>query len=255
MSSGESGGRDNSRHRARSSKRVARLLETALTLSLGVALLALALPRTIAAWASLDAAPAFEAFAAHNDPGAALLADAAHGLSAAVSFVPSNVNLVKLAEIEGLQASEPGIDKAMRDELLAKAERHLTEALLANPIDTFGWLDLATVRSARGASERDIVVPLVRSLEAAPNLTIMWIPRAALLLRHWQYLDIEELPEFAAQIRTIWSASPADRARLVDAAIAADEMDVVAAAVREPPATPADLLQMQAQKPLRIRPR
>lgn len=224
----------------------------ALPLSLGLALFGLALPRTIAAWASLDAAPAFAAFAARNDPSDAVLADAAHGLSAAVSFVPSSAYLVKLAEIEGAQASKVGIDKAMRADLLGKAESHLTRALLADPTQTFGWLDLAKVRIARGAGERDIVVPLVHALEVAPNMPLAWIPRAELLLRHWPFLDSEELPEFAAQIRTIWSASPDFRAQLAEAAIGVDEMEVVAAVISEPPATLATLQEMQRRKALKF---
>ncbi len=217
-----------------------------------MALLGLALPRTIAAWASLDAVPAFEAFAASKAPSDALLADAAHGLSAAVALVPSSVYLVKLAEIEGVQASKAGIDKAARAELLGKAESHLTAALLADPTLTFGWLDLAKVRIARAASERDIVVPLVHALEAAPNMPLAWIPRAELLLRYWQFLDVEELPEFAAQIRTIWSASPDFRMQLTEAAIGVDEMEVVAAVIGEPPATLAALQEMQRRKALRF---
>ncbi len=232
-----------------------RLFQMVPSLLLGMALLGLAAPRTIAAWSSLDALPAFESLWAGKRPSDDDLAAAAAGLTRSVSAVPTSDNLVKLGEIELTQASGTDVDRAARSDLLAKAERHLTDAVMANPAQTFGWLSLAEVRITRGASGRDVTTPLMQSLDISPNVRLAWIPRAGLLLRYWQFLDIDELPAFSAQIQTIWSAGAPYRTDLIETAIGADEMEVVAAVVSEPPPTPAELLEMQRRKALRIRPR
>ena len=224
-----------------------------MSLLLGGALLTLAIPRTLAALYSLKALPAFEKIADGKPPTNGDLIAAAVGLTAAVAAAPSGEKLVKLGTVEMLQALDLGPDEAQRAGLLARSEHHLNEGLLANPTQTLGWLTLAEVRIVRGANGRDVAIALMHSVDVGPNTRFAWIPRAKLLLRYWQLLDIEALPVFSAQIRTIWSASPAYRAQLTEAAIAVDEMEVVAAVVGEPPATPDELRAMQGRKALRIR--
>jgi hypothetical protein len=222
---------------------------------LGMALLGLAIPRTIAAWASLEALPTFEKLSVGKPPTEGDLIAAAAGLTRAVAAAPSGEKLVELGSVELLQALASGPDEAQRANLLARAERHLDEGLLANPIQAFGWLKLAEVRIARNAPGRDVAAALMHSIDVAPNLRIAWIPRTGLLLRYWRHLDADELPSFIAQLRTIWSATPAFRTQLIETAIAVDEMAVVAAVVDEPPPTAAALREMQARQALKGRPR
>jgi hypothetical protein len=201
---------------------------------------------------NLEADPAFEALWTGQRPTEEQIAIAAEYLGRAVSAVPSGASLVRLGEIELTQAQGSEIDTATRSALLTKAEGHLIDGIAKNPGQPSAWVSLAEIRIARGASERDILAPLAQSLSLAPNLRLVWIPRARLLLRYWPFLAIDELPAFARQILTIWSASPADRAQLVEAAIGVDEMGVVAAIVGEPPANSEQLRALQARTLLRL---
>jgi hypothetical protein len=82
-------------------------------------------------------------------------------------------------------------------------------------------------------SSGEVVEALVGSLRMAPHKRDLWTPRAALLLRYWRFLDEGELQEFRSQLRTIYAQSPADRAKLLEAAVDLGEMRFAAAALGE----------------------
>ena len=244
--------------RARSPRRPklsSRLFKIVPSLLLGGALLLLAGPRTIAAWSGLEALPAFENLWAGKTPTDGELSMAASGLTRAVAAAPSGEKLVDLGAVELLQAFAPDLDKAQRAGLLARSEQHVTEGLVANPTHAFGWLKLAEARIARGAGGRDVAAVLMHSVDVAPYMRLAWIPRTRLLLRYWRSLEGDELPSFIAQLRTIWSATPAYRSKLIETAIEVDEMEIVAAAIAEPPPTADALKEIQTRQALRGRPR
>jgi hypothetical protein len=220
-------------------------VQVTLPFVLAATLAYLAVPRTLAALASLEAAAAFEALWAGKAASDIDLAKGLGALGSAVSFAPSSERLIRLAELELAQSAQARIAPSARSESLATAERHFIAALSIDPIQSFGWLGLAHVRIARGAEGREIVGPLLQSIYTAPNLRLIWVPRTALLLRYWKFMTSEELPDFSSQIRTIWLASAADRAKLIETAIAADEMEVVAAMAGEPPASMDQLRDIQ----------
>lgn len=205
----------------------------ALPMILGLGLLGLGVPRTVAAWASLEAMPALEKISAGQSPTPSELAVGAAGLTLALKWAPSNRRLANLAAIEVSQALllEPG--DARRAALLADAEQHLVEGLLRNPAAATDWLTLAQVRMFRGEGGRQIAEALVESLNMGPNARLLWKPRLAMLLRYWRFLEEPEFRALRGHLRTLWSNSEADRASLLETALTEGQLRVVAAAVGE----------------------
>ena len=191
--------------------------------ALGLALLVLAVPRTIAAWSALGAGPALDKLLVDKSPYDAELAAGVVALERSISWTPSGRRLTDLALLEAVQAERLSPGSPRREELLAQSERHLVDGLIADPADGFAWLRLAVVRELRAAQSRQIAAALVQSLDVAPNMRRLWIPRAGMMLRYWQSLEIDELLEMRGQLRTIWTV-PSYRQPLLQAA------DMVAAA-------------------------
>lgn len=191
----------------------------ALTAALGVALVVLGVPRTIAAWEALAAHSALEKLEIGKvTPSDAELAEAVAGLERSVAWVPASRRFADLAFLEVEQVLRLPVDDPERAALLARAEQHLVSSLLANPADGFAWLRLAIVREQAGMPPRQIAIALAQSLDVAPNVRQLWLPRAMLLLSYWRYLTVDELLAMRAQLRTIWTVGKAMRLPLLDAA-------------------------------------
>ena len=181
------------------------LVATVLCGAVGLALLVLAVPRTIAAWSALGARPALDKLQMDKLPYDAELAVGVLALERSISWTPSGRRLTDLALLEAMQAERLPPSEPRRDELLARSERHLVDGLIADPADGFAWLRLAAVRELRGAQSRQIAVALAQSLDVAPNVQRLWIPRAGMMLHYWRTLAIDELFAMRSQLRTIWS--------------------------------------------------
>lgn len=182
--------------------------------AVGLGLVGLGLPRTIAAWAELAAVPAIDALDGGYYPSQAQSAEAIAGLKRAIAWVPSGprLNLLGRVEFERAKLAAPGPE---RTALLAEAERTLTEGLLAEPTDGFSWVRLAMVRELRGASGREIASALAQSLDVAPNARALWLWRAPLLLKYGSSFTAEELPAVLNQLRTLWTTVPRTQFALV----------------------------------------
>ena len=191
--------------------------------ALGLALLVLAVPRTIAAWSALGAEPALDKLLVDKSPYDAELAGGVIALERAILWTPSGRRLTDLALLEAVQAERLSPGSPRREELLAQSERHLMDGLVADPADGFAWLRLAVVRELRGAKSQQIAAALAQSLDVAPNMQRLWIPRAGMMLRYWRSLDVDELLQMRSQLRTIWGV-PRYRRQLIQVA------DMVAAA-------------------------
>ena len=208
-------------------------MEIALPAILGLALLGLALPRTVSAWARLEAQPVFEKFDTGQPPTTEELAEGRAGLDLALRWWPSSIRLVEAARVEFASALALAPDDPRRGAFLEQAEGHLAESLRYNPADGLAWLILAQVRLLRGAGGEQIAAALIQSVDMAPNYRLLWGPRAALLLRHWRYLDEAQFHVLQRHLRAIWATSPGDRGRLLEVAQEAGELGVTAAAVGE----------------------
>lgn len=172
---------------------------------LGLLLVALAAPRTIAAWSAFAAGPALETIFNGHTPSDDDLNAAALGLERAVSWSSSGSRLTNLALLRAVQAERLPADSPHRQELLMQAEDLLVRGLSANPSDGYAWLRLAVVRSVRGAESIQVVAPLMQSVDTAPNARHLWLPRIEMMLRYWPEFSVDELLMMRSQIRTIWT--------------------------------------------------
>jgi hypothetical protein len=213
--------------------------------ALGLALLTLAVPRTIAAWSALGAGPALDKLLIDKSPYDAELTAGIVALERSISWVSSGRRLTDLALLEAVQAERLSPGNPRREELLAQSERHLVDGLIADPADGFAWLRLAVVRELRDAQGRQIAAALAQSLDVAPNMQRLWIPRAGMMLRYWRFLEIDELLEMRSQLRTIW-AVPRYRQPLIQAADAVAQTEMVRWALMGEPSAEAEYDQLKA---------
>lgn len=211
------------------------LTEVVLPSIVGLVLLALGVPRTIAAWSSLEAEQASEKLQAGQAPTEFQFVAAKEGLRSAVNWAPSSRRLAALGALELSEARTLPAGDAKRQTLLAEAERNLVGALARNPSDAAAWYNLALVRIMNGASGRQVAEALLQSLHMAPNRRDLWTPRSSLLLRYWRFFDEGELHVVRTQLRTIYALSPPDRVKLLEAAVDLGEMRFAAAALGDDP--------------------
>ncbi len=181
------------------------ILAIASCAGLGLLLVMLAAPRTIAAWSAFAAGPALGTIFNGRTPSDDDLNAAVSGLERAVSWSSSGSRLTELALLRAVQAERLPADSRQRQELLAQAEDLLVRGLSANPSDGYAWLRLAVVRSARGAESRQVVAALLQSIDTAPNARHLWLPRIEMMLRYWPDFSVDELLMMRSQIRMIWT--------------------------------------------------
>jgi hypothetical protein len=191
---------------------------------LGVCLLGLGVPRTIAAWYSLAAEPAVSKMAGGAKPSDIELTDAIADLEAAIAWVPSNKRLSDLGWLEAEQGVRVPAGNPQRLELLDQAENHLVAALRLGSADGVAWLRLAFVREVKAEPERQVVAALMQSLDAAPFERGYWIYRSGKLFALWPSLTLDELYAVRTNIHAMWMAAPRMRRPLLAAAEAAGQV-------------------------------
>jgi hypothetical protein len=184
----------------------------------GGALLAISTPRTVAAWYNVEADAALQRL---QEKGALSTGELATGIAALQqsllwsrsSHRLSDLSLFELEQARQLLATDP-----RRNRVLTQSERHLSESLIANPADGYGWLRLAVLREFLGAPRRNIAAALVKSLDMAPNARALWIPRATMLFAYWLDLTADELLAVKSHLQTMWSTDEKIRLPLMQAA-------------------------------------
>jgi hypothetical protein len=214
---------------------------------LGAVLLTLGVPRTIASWASLAAESTIAKLSVGQKPSDAELADGVAGLERALIWTRSGRRLTALALLELEQALRLLTEDPRRMDLLAQAERHLTEGLIASPTDGFAWMRLAFVREQRDASGREVAIALTQSLDMAPNVRQLWIPRAAMFLAYWRFLTVDELLAMRNQLRTIWVTDKKMRLPLLKVAAHSGQLPMISWALVDDPAAQAEFERLSAE--------
>lgn len=194
-----------------------RIFVIVVSLLMGGVLLGLGVPRTVAAWATIDGDRVFDQMWTSKPPSDPELQTGASALGRAIEWSPSSPRLVHLAMIELMQAQHLPLLDNERARLLGSAEEHGTQGLSADPVDGFGWLVVANARRLSGATPRRIASAIMQSLDMAPNMQWLWISRAQLLFLYSSWLNEDELLSFRGQLRTIW-ANPTLRKPLITAA-------------------------------------
>lgn len=184
----------------------------------GLALVAMGMPRTIAAWYSTAAEPVLQKLQVQSTPSAEALATGIMALQRSILWDRSSRQLSDLSSLELTQAIASPRTDPQRNGLLLRSERHLAESLIANPSDGFGWLRLAMVRELLGAPRRHIAAALVKSLDMAPNVRSLWIPRAAMFFVYWLDLTSDELLAMKSHLQAVWAEDEEIRLPLLQAA-------------------------------------
>jgi hypothetical protein len=218
-----------------------RVFHALLSLAIGALLVLLALPRAAAAWFSLEARPALEKLQSGRLPTDLELGGGISGLKNALSWTTSARRLTDLGLLELEQGERLPEGNADRAALLGNAERHLTEGLAEGPANGFAWFRLALVREMRHAPSRQTAAALGQSLDVAPNMRKLWLPRASLFFFFWRDLTFEELVVLRAHIRTVWAADVQMRLPLLQAAALAGQLPVLSWMLSEDPPSAEDV--------------
>ena len=191
----------------------------ALIFGLGIALLTLAIPRSITAITIATGPPGLSALLLSGQRiPLAELQESHDTLEKALRWDrPSRyVANLSVVELELAMAYPDGSPE--RTSWLTQAEERTIEALKANPADGRSWLRLATIRSFRQAPSRDVVAPLMASLDMSPNDHSLWRQRIGLLMYYWGEFSPEEVSVMRHQVRTMWD-DPRFRIVLLDSAM------------------------------------
>src|SRR3954469_13811790 len=194
------------------------LTAAALAFGLGAALLALAIPRSITA-ISVATGPSglFTLLSGQRVP-LAELQESHDALEKALRWDRPSRYVANLSVVDFELALAYPEGSPERTTWLTEAEARTIEALKANPAAGRAWLRFASIRNARQASPRDIIMPLIASLDTSPNDRTLWRARIALLMYHWGDFTPDELAIVRHQGRTMW-ADPRFRIILLDTAI------------------------------------
>ena len=171
------------------------LVATVFAALLGSALLLGAVPRLVAAFHLLP-----------GDPGMALLESgqlpspqayqrivASRRAAAAWSAAPSTLTDLGVASLSLAQASSEG-----RAILLDLAERQLQAGLAGAPLDPHAWTYLAFIHTATGDRQR-AAQALHLALRTGPYEPDLALPRAALGLTNWPWLDPDTRTRLGAE--------------------------------------------------------
>jgi hypothetical protein len=212
---------------------------------LAMSLVVLGVPRSVAAWWTLPAVSTNASFGAGQTPTDDELAESVRGLERALAWVPSGPRFNMLAFFEIEQAVRLAQTDPRRGELFGRADEHFRQGLVDMPTDGFGWVRLAYVRQQRGGSGREVASALAQSLDVAPNVRVLWIGRAGMLLSYWRFLTVDEMLAFRDQLRTIWTAAPSMRVPLMQAALRAGSIPMVSWGIGDDPAGQAEFERLR----------
>lgn len=226
-------------------RRVRDLVPTAILATLGIALLGLAIPRTVAAWISLGAEPTMARLEANRPTTVQQLGQCVAAYDSALRWVSSPVRFANLGTCEFSLALATPTDTSQRADWLARAEEHTSKALILNPAETFAWTRLAFIRANRAAAARDVVAPLIMSLDTGPNVRALWRSRTRLILRYAPFMTVDDLLTVRHQLKTIWLYGPSERPYLLEMAHTLDRMPQLLWALRDEPEAMAELETME----------
>ncbi|MBN9089843.1 MAG: hypothetical protein J0J01_23265 [Reyranella sp.] len=190
----------------------------ALAFGLGVSLLALAVPRSITATTIASGPAGLSALLSGQRIALGELQESRDTLQKALRWDRPARYVANLSVVELELALAYPDDSPQHATWLTQAEERTIEALKANPADGRSWLRLAIIRSFRQAPSRDIVAPLMTSLDMSPNDHSLWRQRIGLLMYYWGDFSPDEVDIMRHQVRTMWD-DPRFRIVLLDAAM------------------------------------
>jgi hypothetical protein len=171
---------------------------------LGSALLLGAVPRLVAAFHLLPGDPGMALLNSGQLPSPQAYARIVASRRAAAWWLPTPSTLTDLgvAALSLAQASSEG-----RAPLLDLAERQLEAGLAGAPLDPHAWTYLAFVHTATGDHER-AAQALHLALRTGPFQPELTLPRAALGLTNWPWLDPAARALFGAEFAHAMRLAP-----------------------------------------------
>lgn len=226
-----------------------RQIAAGFCLALGVALLVLAVPRTIAAWEAIPAGLPLEKVSGGQRPTTTELRDGVGALRRSVAVIASGHRLVELGTLEFQQTLEMLPNNPARGALLEISEADLISGLKDNSADGGAWYRLAQVRQSRNAPPREVAAALMRSLDMAPNMRWLWLARARSFYAYASILQEDELLAVRSQFRTIWRSDLSLRQPLLWAADAQGNMELLSSALERDAEANSELQALQRGTP------
>lgn len=137
------------------------------------------------------------------------LSDVSAGISAlnsAVTADPVGDRYLQRSELEGGAALTPAlpISLSFRVVWLKSTKVDLELGLAAAPARSIDWLRLATVRQGLDGPSREVLPPLLMSIQTGPWIEPMWSVRLRLIIDNWGYFTDEQKEEMQAYVVEMW---------------------------------------------------
>ena len=215
----------------------------------GGALLSLAVPRSMAAWAAIGGDDVYSRLADVRPPSGHELELGARAYERAIDWKSSGELMIRLAVIENARAQTMAATAPERAKLLERSERELVAGLSRDPVSGFGWLILASVRQQRDAPQREIARAVIQSLDMSPMTRYLWLPRAQALFLYVAKLDPEELAGVQAHLRIIWNADPSLRQSLLVAFFSSGNLRLLSTSLERDVEAKAELDKLMVSTP------
>jgi hypothetical protein len=190
------------------------------------ALVCFAWPVAVGAWYAQKADPVINRL---RDGKSINLPDTLAAIDAFDRAIGANPSAVRrLDRSELLVGAATGLNWAapdsQREQWLRAAAADLEAGLGGAPARGVAWLRLAAVRQALEGPSRQVVGPLLMSIETAPVVPRLWPVRLELILRNWESFTAAERDRVAAYVIMTWQASTDRRWFVVALGQATDEL-------------------------------
>ncbi len=214
-------------------------------LMLGLVLIVLAVPRTVAAWKGEQGRPALDKMEANKTPTAAELTTCVEAYTGSLRWVQASFRLFNLGTCEFAIALAKPLNDPGRSDWLMRAEQSTVRGLILDPANAFGWARLAFIRADRLAPGREVVAPLIMSLDTGPNARPLWRGRTRLMLLYTPSMTHDERLTVRYQLNTIWTYGPSERPNILEAAHTLNRLPLLMWALRDDPEAIAELETME----------
>lgn len=179
-----------------------RVPTTVLSVAVGIALIALAVPRFVA---ELIMAPANQYLAALQAGSSSLTAENLETLAGsrkrALSWFPSGQTHLELALAEIQLAAR---DEARAAEYMQDARRHLEQGLSRKPAEPYAWTQVATLAALSQEPTERINSALKMAFTIAPFDPKLTHPRLGVALALWPVLEPSLRERAVEQVRIAW---------------------------------------------------
>lgn len=209
-------------------RRAGRIAIAAVTLALAMALLAQAVPRTLAALASLPGDPVLTRIQSGLSVDSAALEALIDSRRRALDWVQSGRLYTDLGLAQLMLAQARGGGDDFERTLLAEAIESLRKGLALAPARPHAWTRLAYAELAAGKPLESVARALEMALITAPYEPGLLFPRLELCLLVWPALSEQTSKRAYEQIRIAWTRDPN---RLVGLARSSGRVNIVRSAL------------------------